>query len=167
MCVCVRACVCTGMSSCTEASFPFSLSPSSRHQAAPSTNVAGMMPIVLPKLGYIQLIVSEVVDPAHFWAQRVDTSATVQLQSMMDAINASSDRLIPLLSSTQDLVGQQCLAPYSENGQYYRAKVQSIAPSTGLVMVRLDTGKREGGTTVLCGPCGGWIAGSQWLRLAP
>lgn len=122
---------------------PSSTSPSNRHHTAPSANVPGLMPMVLPKLGYIQIIVSEVVDPAHFWAQRVDTSVAVQLQSMMDAINAESDRLIPLLSSPEDLVGHMCVAPYSENGQYYRAKVQSIAPSTGLVMVRKGAGREK------------------------
>ena len=103
--------------------------------------------MVLPKLGYIQIIVSEVVDPAHFWAQRVDTSAMVQLQSMIDAINAESDRLIPLLSNPEDLVGHMCVAPYFENGQYYRARVQSIAPSTGLVMVRKVQGREKVPTT--------------------
>ena len=122
-----------------------------------------MMPLVLPKLGYIQIIVSEVVDPAHFWAQRVDTAASMQLQTMMDAINADSDGLVPLLHSPQDLVGQLCVAPYSENGQYYRAKVQSIAPTTGLVMVR-EGGEGKGGggappSYVIC-KADGLLAGS-------
>lgn len=135
--------VCQYVQICTAAPSP-TLSSASRHRTAPPASMPGMMPLVLPKLGYIQIIVSEVVDPAHFWAQRVDTAASMQLQTMMDAINADSDGLVPLLHSPQDLVGQLCVAPYSENGQYYRAKVQSIAPTTGLVMVREGGRGREG-----------------------
>ena len=152
VCVCVSVCVCVYMYVClpvcvaavhvsvpSKQDFP-SQSPlraSPHHWAASSsTNTTEIAPLVLPQLGYIQIIITEVVDPAHFWAQRVDTSSTMQLQTMMDAINAASDRLVPLLSSPQDLVGQMCVAPYSENGQYYRARIQSIVPSNGLIMVR-------------------------------
>ena len=92
-------------------------------------------PQQLPKIGVINVVITEIVDPAHFWGQRVDISEMDQLNALMHRINMGQSALQPLPVPPEDLVGQCCLAPYSQTGQLYRAKVTSVMIHSSIAAV--------------------------------
>lgn len=101
-------------------------------------------PQQLPKIGVINVVITEIVDPAHFWGQRVDISEMDQLNALMHRINMGQSALQPLPVPPEDLVGQCCLAPYSQTGQLYRAKVTSVMIHSSIAAVNfVDFGNDE------------------------
>ncbi len=61
------------------------------------------------------------IDAGHFWAQLADQVATTNMRRLLDSINTRS--LKPLLCPPAKMEGMFCLAPFSEDGLFYRAKV--------------------------------------------
>ena len=94
-----------------------------------------LKPQVLPKHGQIHLMVYEIVDPGHIWAQRVDTSSVSYLNALVEAINQRPEALQPVARQGQHLVRYPCLAPYSGNGLYYRAVPVSVMENSHLAVV--------------------------------
>ena len=92
-------------------------------------------PQVLPKIGEMSIVVTEVIDPSHFWGQRVGFSELDELNALIHDINAHQSSLQPLLVAPENLVGQCCLAPYSLTGQLYRAKVTSVMMQSSIAAV--------------------------------
>ena len=66
------------------------------------------------------------VDAGHFWAQFADTETVNELQKLMDA--TAHQKPVPLLRShdPRALSGCFCLAMYSDDNCYYRAKIEAI-----------------------------------------
>ena len=68
---------------------------------------------------------TQIIDAGHFWAQFGDMETVKALQTLMDLIKQRNPAPIHYCSP-QELVGRYCLARYSEDGFYYRAKVLGI-----------------------------------------
>ena len=75
------------------------------------------------------------IDPSHFWGQRVGFSELDELNALIHDINAHQSSLQPLLVAPENLVGQCCLAPYSLTGQLYRARVTSVMMQSSIAAV--------------------------------
>lgn len=77
----------------------------------------------LPRSGQIEVVVTEVVDAGHFWAQRCDIDTIHSLRSIMESI--ANRTLHPLMGDLHHLNGTYCLAIFSDDRQYYRARIDS------------------------------------------
>ena len=91
--------------------------------------------VELPLSGSLEVVVTEVVDAGHFWAQRCDGATVRSLRSIMDSI--SHRTLHPLVGDPHRLQGTYCLAMFSEDRQYYRARVDSVILHLNLAKVTL------------------------------
>lgn len=70
------------------------------------------------------MVVTEVVDAGHFWAQRCDIDTIRSLRSIMASIDNRT--LLPLGGDPHHLSGTYCLAMFTDDGKYYRAHIDSI-----------------------------------------
>lgn len=77
----------------------------------------------------------QIVDAGHFWAQFSDTQTHYQLRDLMTSI--SERALSPLVADFNKLPGTFCLAKYSEDGQYYRARIENYSKFTERVQVSI------------------------------
>lgn len=95
-----------------------------RQQELSSSTLNPNLPTV--DVSYIQLLISHIVDPGHFWAQNVDASSSQQQVWLFQKLNENSDLLKPLTELPQ--VGKIYVAPYTEYSRthYYRARVESV-----------------------------------------
>jgi len=98
-----------------------------RQQKVSSSSVIPNLPSI--DVSYIQLQISHIVDPGHFWAHSADVSSAEQQGYIFQKLNEQSDLLKPLTEPPQ--VGKIYAAPYTEGLQthYYRARVESIHSS--------------------------------------
>ncbi len=95
--------------------------------------------VKLPRSGHQQIVVTEVVDAAHFWAQFNDIATSSNLELLMDTIrdHLVQRRLTPLTSRylPQQLKGVFCLAMFHEDKQYYRARIERLDESNCMARV--------------------------------
>ena len=70
---------------------------------------------------------TQIVDAGHFWAQFGDMETVEKLQSLMESIGKRVPTPVSYCKP-QELVGRFCLAKFSEDKNYYRAKVLDIHP---------------------------------------
>lgn len=82
-----------------------------------------VLQVELPRSGQIEVVVTEVVDAGHFWAQRHDIDTIRSLRAIMESI--SNRNLLPLIGDLHHLNGTYCLAMFSDDGYYYRARIDS------------------------------------------
>ena len=79
--------------------------------------------VELPRSGEVEVVVTQVVDAGHFWAQRNDRATVRSLRAIMDSI--AHRTLLPLGGDTNKLQGTFCLAMFADDGLYYRARIDS------------------------------------------
>ena len=98
-----------------------------RNDCLPKPNDLGMLSLPTIKLStdYKPVLLTEIKDPSDFWLQLVDKSVAHQFDLLTQEIHCYAtgggavQTLIPVL-------GQLCIAKYSEDGVWYRAKVIQI-----------------------------------------
>lgn len=98
-----------------------------------------VLQVVLPRSGEIEVVVTQVVDAGHFWAQRHDVDTIRSLREIMDSI--SNRTLMPLIGDLHQLNGTYCLAMFNEDGHYYRARIDGTNLQHNLATVK---------TTIMC-----------------
>ena len=69
-------------------------------------------------------MVTEVVDASHFWVQRCDRDTTRALRDIMSSI--ANRTLLPLTGDYLRFQGTFCLAMFTGDGLFYRARIDSI-----------------------------------------
>lgn len=70
------------------------------------------------------IFVAQVIDGGHFWAQFSDLKNKKRLRDMMAAITERP--LSPLIMDASKMMGTYCLARYSGDGFFYRAKILEV-----------------------------------------
>ncbi|XP_064403082.1 ATP-dependent RNA helicase TDRD9-like [Halichondria panicea] len=130
------------------------LPSSQRNEDVPVIRARALKEMKLPDSGIKQIVITEYIDAGHFWAQLADQVATTNMRRLLDSINTRS--LKPLLCPPAKMEGMFCLAPFSEDGLFYRAKVvgMEVVEETNEVyahVVFVDYGNVEMvNTGVLC-----------------
>ena len=61
------------------------------------------------------------MDAGHFWAQFSDIRNARRLSDLMKKISCRN--LVPFVMAPDKMVGKYCLAQYSGDGMFYRAKI--------------------------------------------
>ena len=108
------------------------------------------------KVARFHCVCHQVADAGHFWAQFGDIETNRVLQELMNSINQRP--LTPLTVDSSRLVGHLCLARYSEDHFYYRAKVEGYRGKMAQVKVR---GGGGGGVFLSIN------SNSQWTKQVP
>ena len=91
----------------------------------------------LPQSGELDVVVTDVVDAGQFWVRRCDGGTTRALRSIMESIRHRN--LLPLSGDPSRLRGMFCLSIFSEDGEYYRAHVDSV----NLHVNRAEVGRKN------------------------
>ena len=73
------------------------------------------------------------IDAGHFWAQLADRYATEKMRELQDSIRSHEQTL--LTSAPVNMEGMFCLAPFSEDGLYYRAKILEVGLNVKKIQV--------------------------------
>ncbi|CAL1537379.1 unnamed protein product [Lymnaea stagnalis] len=92
------------------------------------------------KVSYSRVIVTEVTDSLTFFAQNVDNGAT--LEKLMEDLRQEMESNPPLPGAYTARKGEVCAARFSQDNQWYRAKIEKIEGSTASVLF-VDYGNRE------------------------
>ena len=87
------------------------------------------------KSGEIDILVTEVVNAGHFWAQEVNEESKLLSQQISDQI-MSIPALEPL---SKPWVDQYCLALFPGDGMYYRGRVVKVYANS-LTVLYIDFG---------------------------
>ncbi|KAG1653353.1 Nuclease domain-containing protein 1 [Nymphon striatum] len=94
------------------------------------------------KINYLNVIITEVTPELHFYAQKVNQGS--QLIQMMDQMRNEFSTNAPLPGAYNPRRGDICAAKFSEDGEWYRAKVEKIASKGEEVhVIFIDYGNRE------------------------
>jgi hypothetical protein len=94
----------------------------------------------LPSLGEIQLVITQVVDAGHFWAQLADKKSIKIIHDFDLTLNSLPKHSLKPLRPVHE--GILCLARYSQDNRYYRAKIDSISHSVAHITF-IDYGNSE------------------------
>ncbi|KAK7107596.1 staphylococcal nuclease domain-containing protein 1-like [Littorina saxatilis] len=92
------------------------------------------------KVNFTKVVVTEVTDHFTFYAQKVDNGP--QLESMMDQMRQEMENNPPTAGSYTPKKGETCAAKFSDDEQWYRAKIQKIEPGKASVLF-IDFGNKE------------------------
>ncbi|KAH9499055.1 nuclease domain-containing protein [Bulinus truncatus] len=92
------------------------------------------------KPSYNRVIVTEVTDNLTFFAQNVDNGTN--LEKLMDDLRQEMEANPPLPGSYTARKGDLCIARFSQDDQWYRAKIEKIEGSTATVLF-IDYGNKE------------------------
>ena len=71
------------------------------------------------------------IDAGHFWAQLSDAVALSNLAAMVVTIETS--HLLPLSRPEEQHIGSYCLANFSIDKKYYRARIENISEGSAHV----------------------------------
>ncbi len=82
---------------------------------------------------YCMCVVVKVVDGGHFWCQFSDTKTSQRMEAMMRSI--SQRPLSPLVMDPHKMTGAYCLAKFSIDNFYYRARILEVKESVAKVSV--------------------------------
>lgn len=74
----------------------------------------------------------QMIDAGHFWAQLSDAVALSNLAAMVVAIEMA--QLVPLSRPEEQHIGSYCLASFSIDKKYYRARIENISEGSAHVM---------------------------------
>ena len=88
----------------------------------------------IPRSGELKVMVTDVVDAGHFWVRRCDRDTTRVLRDVMSSI--ANRTLLPLTGDYLKFQGTFCLAMFTSDGLYYRARIDSINMSHNCATVR-------------------------------
>ncbi|KAK7494857.1 hypothetical protein BaRGS_00013984, partial [Batillaria attramentaria] len=92
------------------------------------------------QVSYCKVVVTEVTDQFSFFAQKVDNGP--QLESMMDQMRQEMETNPPLPGAYTPRRNDLCVAKFSGDGQWYRAKVIKVE-SGKVTVLFIDFGNRE------------------------
>lgn len=87
---------------------------------------------------YKEVVVTEVVDPAHVWVQPFEKSGEVD--ALGERLNA---QLNANANPYEAKVGEMCAAKFSDDGVWYRAKLQRINKDKSVTVLFVDYGNSE------------------------
>ena len=96
------------------------------------------------EVDYKKVIVTEVDEDLRFYAQFVDNGP--QLEKLMEQLRQDMEANPPLPGSYNPKKGDLCAAKFSQDGQWYRAKVEKLEKGKVLVLF-IDFGNREKSST--------------------
>ena len=102
---------------------------------------ASLTPSCLPSTDSSVVIVTEIHDPGDFWIQVGDLTMLRELEKMSQKMNEYCESSPQ--SSVLPELGQLCCAKFSEDGMWYRARVDALLTLTSLGVHFLDYGNKE------------------------
>ena len=85
-----------------------------------------------------EVMVTEVVDPAHVWVMPFDKAAEVEAlgERLNTQLNAAGAAATPFAAN----VGDMCAAKFSDDGMWYRAKVLKVNKDKTVNVLFVDYG---------------------------
>ncbi|XP_005100071.2 staphylococcal nuclease domain-containing protein 1 [Aplysia californica] len=92
------------------------------------------------KVNYNKVVVTEVTDNLTFYVQKVENGST--LEKLMDELRQDMEANPPLPGAYTARKGETCAAKFSQDNQWYRAKVEKVEGGEALVFF-IDYGNRE------------------------
>lgn len=92
------------------------------------------------KVNYTKVVVTEVTDNLTFYCQNVDSGST--LEKLMEDLRSEMESNPPLPGAYTPKKGDKCAAQFSQDGMWYRAKVEKVEGSDATVFF-VDYGNRE------------------------
>ncbi|XP_067676667.1 staphylococcal nuclease domain-containing protein 1-like [Haliotis asinina] len=93
------------------------------------------------KVTYKNVIVTEVNDSLSFFAQTVEKGP--ELEKMMDELRSEMENNPPLKGAYTPKKGDKCAARFSQDDQWYRAKVEKVESNDRVTVLYIDYGNRE------------------------
>jgi len=93
------------------------------------------------KVNYTKVVVTEVTDACTFYVQKVDSGE--QLDKLMTELRQEMKDSPPLPGAYTAKKGDTCAAKFSQDGQWYRAKIEKIEGKDRATVVFIDYGNRE------------------------
>ncbi|GFO47277.1 staphylococcal nuclease domain-containing protein 1-like [Plakobranchus ocellatus] len=92
------------------------------------------------KINFTKVVVTEVTDDLTFYAQTSENGAS--LEKLMDDLRQEMDSNPPLPGAYTPKKGDMCASRFSQDGQWYRAKVEKVEGGKATVFF-IDYGNRE------------------------
>lgn len=87
---------------------------------------------------YKEVVVTEVVDPAHVWVQAADKAADTE--KLGERLNEQLSSSPPVAGTFTPVTGGVCAAKFSDDGLWYRAKVNKINADQSVAVTFIDYG---------------------------
>lgn len=83
---------------------------------------------IIPQLDqeYVQIIITEMIDAGHFWAQNNDDMTQQNLFFLQNMLNNTTSKLKEIPENTKVKVGQLYAARYVVDNLYYRCRVKQF-----------------------------------------
>lgn len=88
-----------------------------------------------------KLIITEVTPDMHFYGQLVDNGP--KLEKLMDQLRTELETRPPVPGSYTPKVNDVCVAQFSMDDEWYRAKVLSVKSSGEVTVLFIDYGNKE------------------------
>lgn len=96
--------------------------------------------INLPKMGYLEIVTSVVINAGHFWAQKPESESARGLQVLQERINTNEGRNLRPFNQRSLHVGMLCIALFTEDDLFYRAKIVSFKDNFNVEVFFVDFG---------------------------
>ncbi|XP_071115378.1 staphylococcal nuclease domain-containing protein 1-like [Haliotis cracherodii] len=93
------------------------------------------------KVTYKNIIITEVNDSLSFFAQTVEKGP--ELEKMMEELRSDLENNPPLKGAYTPKKGDKCAAKFSQDDQWYRAKVEKVESNDRVTVLYIDYGNRE------------------------
>lgn len=90
---------------------------------------------------YRAVYVTEITDTMHFYTQDVETGT--QLENLMETMRAEIAAQPPVEGSYAARRGDYCIANFSSDGEWYRARVEKVQSPAKVHVFYIDYGNRE------------------------
>ncbi|XP_029617533.1 staphylococcal nuclease domain-containing protein 1 [Salmo trutta] len=90
---------------------------------------------------YRAVYVTEITDTMHFYTQDVETGT--QLENLMETMRAEIAAQPPVEGSYAARRGDYCIANFSADGEWYRARVEKVQSPAKVHVFYIDYGNRE------------------------
>ena len=98
------------------------------------------------KVKYESVVVTEVTPELQFYAQHTDQGA--KLEELMTKLRQDFKAMPPVTGSYAPKRGDMCAAKFSEDNEWYRAKVEKVEKGGNVTILYIDYGNREVGGVV-------------------
>lgn len=93
------------------------------------------------KVKYESVVVTEVTPELHFYAQHTDQGA--KLEELMNKLRQEFKAMPPVTGAYAPKRGDLCAAKFSEDDEWYRAKVEKVEKGGNVSILYVDYGNRE------------------------
>lgn len=87
---------------------------------------------------YKEVVVTEVVDPAHVWVQAADKAA--ETEKLGERLNEQLGSSPPVAGAYTPVAGGVCAAKFSDDGLWYRAKINKVNGDQSVAVTFIDYG---------------------------